>query len=268
MEPTMPRPALTERPGDTPLTTEITWIGHSTALIRTGDTWILTDPVLRGRTAHLRRRSPLLPEDWPARVDAILISHLHLDHCDLPTLRRLGRHVPIVVPAGAGAWLRKRGFRQIEELAIGDTLRVERVEVTAVPAMHSGHRVPFGPTTATVGYVVRGGHTTYFAGDTDLFDDMASIDPAIDAALIPVWGWGRTLGSGHLDPERAAEAVALLRPRLAIPIHWGTLHPIGTGIRDRRFLENPPHRFATLVRLTAPDVDVHIIEPGGRLEIS
>ncbi len=121
MEPTMPRPALTERPGDTPLTTEITWIGHSTALIRTGDTWILTDPVLRGRTAHLRRRSPLLPEDWPARVDAILISHLHLDHCDLPTLRRLGRHVPIVVPAGAGAWLRKRGFRQIEELAIGDT---------------------------------------------------------------------------------------------------------------------------------------------------
>lgn len=268
MEPPTIRYTALEHVGAPDATTEISWLGHSTVVIRTGETWILTDPVLRGRMAHLRRRSPLRREDWPDRVDAILLSHLHLDHCDLPTLRRLGRDIPIVAPVGAGAWLRRRGFRRVEELADGETISVERVEVTAVPATHSGRRIPFGPTTATVGHVVRGGHTTYFAGDTDLFDGMASIDPGIDAALIPVWGWGRTLGTGHLDPERAAQALALLRPRLAIPIHWGTFHPLGTGIRDRRFLEDPPHRFAALASQLAPEVDVRVIEPGWRLVMS
>lgn len=245
--------------------TEITWIGHSTVMIRTGETWILTDPVLRGRTAHLRRRVRLLPEDWPARVDVILLSHLHLDHCDLPTLKKLGRDIPIFAPVGAGAWLRKHGFRQVEELAVGASRQVEVATVTAVPAFHSGHRVPFGPTAATIGYLVEGRHTTYFAGDTDLFDGMAELGPDIDVALIPVWGWGRSLGPGHLDPERAALAAGLLQPRLAIPIHWGTLHPFGTGIRDRRFLEDPPHQFAARARETAPDVEVRILAPGGRV---
>lgn len=249
------------------LTTEITWLGHSTVMIRTGETWILTDPVLRGRMAHLRRRTRFLPEDWPARVDTILISHLHLDHCDLPSLRKLGTQIPIIAPIGAGDWLSKQGFTQVEELAVGMSRVVERVVITAVPATHSGHRVPFGPTAETLGYVVRGSHTTYFAGDTDLFEGMATIDPDIDVALIPVWGWGRTLGTGHLDPTRAAEALGLIQPRLAIPIHWGTFHPIGTGLRDRRFLDDPPNIFAQLARETAPDVEVRILPPGGRIVI-
>lgn len=245
-------------------TTEITWLGHSTVLIRTGDTWILTDPVSRCRTAHLRRQTPLLPQYWPKHIDATLISHLHLDHCDLPTLRKLGRDIPIIVPTGAGDWLRRRGFRRVEELAVGACRQVEVARVTAVPAIHSGRRVPFGPTAATVGYIIEGPHTTYFAGETDLFDGMAELG-ALDVALIPVWGWGRSLGPGHLNPDRAAQAVGLLRPTLALPIHWGTLHPFGTGIRDRRFLEDPPHQFAERAREEAPDVEVHILAPGGRI---
>ena len=248
--------------------TEITWLGHSTVLIRTGDTWILTDPVLRGRMAHLRRRLRLLPEDWPARVDAILISHLHLDHCDLPTLRRLGRDIPIVAPSGAGGGLQRRVFRQVEELEVGARREIEQVTIAAVPADHSGHRVPFGPTAAAVGYLIEGHHTTYFAGDTDIFEGMATLAPSIDVALIPVWGWGRSLGPGHLEPRSAAEALRIIRPRLAIPIHWGTFHPIGTGIRDRRFLVDPPHRFAEMASETAPDVEVRILPPGGQVVIT
>ena len=65
----------------------------------------------------------------------------------------------------------------------------------------------------------------YFAGDTDLFDDLAAIGP-LDLALVPVAGWGAKVGPGHLDPERAAEAVRLLKPKIAVPIHWGTFAPM------------------------------------------
>jgi L-ascorbate metabolism protein UlaG (beta-lactamase superfamily) len=133
--------------------------------------------------------------------------------------------------------------------------------------MHSGHRIPFGPTTETIGFVIEGSHTIYFAGDTDLFDDMATLGAEIDLGLIPVWGWGRTLGTGHLDPERAARAVGLIQPRLAVPIHWGTFHPYGTGLRDRRFLTEPARQFADFARDLAPDVHIHIAEPGDEIRL-
>ncbi|HEX5165759.1 MAG TPA: MBL fold metallo-hydrolase [Thermomicrobiales bacterium] len=247
--------------------TQVTWFGHSTVLIRMGETTILTDPLLRGRAAHLRRRVPLLEEDWPAAVDAILISHLHLDHCDLPTLRRLGRHIPLLVPVGAGTWLRGRGFTNVVELPVGADHVVESVVVTAVPAEHPGRRWPLRPDAETIGFLVRGPKTFYFAGDTELFDGMGSLGVELDVALIPVWGWGRSLGTGHMDPARAAEALRLQQPRIAIPIHWGTLHPYGTAIRDKRFLEDPPNQFAELARSIAPSVDVRIMQPGETIVI-
>src|SRR5262249_60752921 len=67
----------------------------------------------------------------------------------------------------------------------------------------------------------------YFAGDTDLFGGMQELAPGLDVALLPVAGWGPRVGSGHLDPQRAAETLRLLRPRVAIPIHWGTYRRLG-----------------------------------------
>ena len=106
-----------------------------------------------------------------------------------------------------------------------------------------------------MGYVVTGSRTVYFAGDTDLFEGMAALPGPIDVALLPVWGWGPTLGRGlHLDPHRAAEALRLIRPREAVPIHWGTYwpHALGRVYADR--LIDPPAAFAEYAAELAPDV--------------
>ena len=96
-----------------------------------------------------------------------------------------------------------------------------------MPAVHGGSRGRRGPEIEALGYVINGGgHRAYFAGDTDLFDGMADLG-ALDLALLPVAGWGPSVGPGHLDPARAARALTLLRPRAAVPIHWGTLYPMG-----------------------------------------
>jgi L-ascorbate metabolism protein UlaG (beta-lactamase superfamily) len=102
----------------------------------------------------------------------------------------------------------------------------------------------------------------YFAGDTDLFPEMAELAGKIDVALLPVWGWGRALGPGHLNPRRAAEALTLLRPSLAIPIHWGTFAAPRVRKRDPSFLVDPPHQFAEYAALLAPQVTVKILQPG------
>jgi L-ascorbate metabolism protein UlaG (beta-lactamase superfamily) len=123
-----------------------------------------------------------------------------------------------------------------------------------------------------MGHLLEGdGRTVYASGDTDLFDAMGSLgDRGLDVALLPVWGWGPNLGSGHLDPERAAQAVARLRPRVAVPVHWGTFAPAGStvaprlGRRMRRLLVEPPRSFAAHVAVRAPATTVLVTQPGGR----
>jgi len=110
--------------------------------------------------------------------------------------------------------------------------------------------------------LLHGEKSVYFAGDTDLFAGMADIHGALDVALLPVWGWGPTLGEGHLTPRRAAESLTMLRPRAAIPIHWGTFAPLGLGWLRPRFLTAPPYDFANHASNLAPDVSVHVVHPG------
>ena len=84
-----------------------------------------------------------------------------------------------------------------------------------------------------------GGRSVYFAGDTDVFEEMADLAP-VDVALLPIWGWGPSMGPGHMDPARAAEAARLLDARVAIPIHWGTYFPIHLGSGDARLHRHAP----------------------------
>jgi L-ascorbate metabolism protein UlaG (beta-lactamase superfamily) len=107
----------------------------------------------------------------------------------------------------------------------------------------------------------------YFAGDTDLHAGMAALKP-LDVALLPVWGWGPTLGPGHMDPLAAAQALAVLRPRIAVPIHWGTLFPIGLGRLRGSRLTDPPREFVREAAGLAPAVRVRVLEPGSTLALS
>ena len=234
---------------------ELDFIGHSALRIELDGIRLLTDPVTRGRVGPLRRVEPVPARDRLRDIDAVLISHLHWDHLDVPSLRDLGRMTPMIVPVGAGAWMAGIGFRDVRELAVGDSVDVGGVIVRGVPAVHSGYRPPLGPTGTPLGFVIRGTRSIYFAGDTDLFDAMGELGEPIDIALLPVWGWGPTLGRGlHLDPLRAAQALRLIRPRAAVPIHWGTYWPHALGRVFPERLVEPPAGFVEFAAELAPDV--------------
>jgi L-ascorbate metabolism protein UlaG (beta-lactamase superfamily) len=246
----------------------LTWLGHATVAVELAGARLITDPVLRGRVAHLRRLAPPPDPAAVAGADAVLVSHMHFDHLDVPSLRRLGRSVPLLVPRGAGRFLRRLGFTDVTELGEGDEVDVGRACVTAVRAEHDGRRRPLGPAATTLGFAIAGEKTVYFAGDTDIFAGMSRLAGRIDVALLPVWGWGPTLGPGHMDPAAAARAVALLRPRVAVPIHWGTLFPAGLErIRGNAALFEPPREFARLVGEGDGDVVVRVLAPGDSLDL-
>jgi L-ascorbate metabolism protein UlaG (beta-lactamase superfamily) len=271
----------------------IVFLGHATFLIELDGVRLLTDPLLRSGVAHLRRQVPPVDPSvlagWAgwAGPHAVLISHLHRDHLDLASLRLLGLDTPMLVPAGAGKWMRSRGFTSVTELSVGEVANVGALDVSAVEARHDGHRRrgPGALRAETLGYVVSGRRRVYFAGDTELFqgmsdlvgqltdettvrsptpgcEDMSEMSSRLDVALLPVAGWGPTLGPGHMGPLDAARAAGLLRPRVAIPMHWGTLLPIGAADRQRARLDDPPRVFAEHVASLAPSVEVRILMPG------
>lgn len=234
---------------------------------------VLTDPVLTNRVSALTRVVGSSTAADRADVDLVLLSHLHGDHLHLPSLRLLGPQTRVVVPRGAGDWLRAKGIRRVEELAPGEELTDGELRITGVRADHSGHRwgprSTRGPQAVAMGHLIEGGGATvYAAGDTDLFPGMGEL-PDLDVALLPVWGWGPTLGPGHLTPARAAQAVDLLRPRVAVPVHWGTLALAGLarapgrmGARMRRLLVDPPHEFAAAVTELGLATRVAVTPPG------
>jgi L-ascorbate metabolism protein UlaG (beta-lactamase superfamily) len=263
---------------------EVTWWGHATATVRDAGVTVLTDPLLVRRMAHLRRRRGELPPPSAAAADVVLVSHLHADHLHLGSLSRLPPHTRVLVPRGALRALprlrRLARLLRLEEVSAGDTVTVSgspgghaggrarggaggQLTVRAVPAAHDGRRLPCGPHHASaLGYVVEGTVRTYFAGDTGLFDGMAEAVGPVDVALLPVGGWGPWLGEGHLDAGRAAEALVRLRPRCAVPVHYGTYWPIGMdAVRPHEF-HSPGDEFARRAGQLAPEVTVHRLGHG------
>jgi len=244
----------------------IEYVGHATVFVDLDGVRLLTDPLLRNRVAHLRRASGVSARAQRG-VDAVLISHGHYDHLDLPSLEKLGKKLPIVVPRGLGGLLRKKRFESVLEIEAGENLAIGDVEIRAVRAEHDRSRGPFGASADPVGYIVSGSTSIYFAGDTDLFDEMADLGP-VDVALIPIWGWGPGLGGGHLDPGRAAQAVARIGPKVVVPIHWGTYFPIHLGLAGRPgFVDLPPVEFAAALKEHAPGVELRVLRVGEETEL-
>jgi L-ascorbate metabolism protein UlaG (beta-lactamase superfamily) len=239
----------------------VTYLGHSTTLVELDGIRLLTDPVLRRRVAHLLRATPV---PSVSETDAVLVSHGHLDHLDRASLRRLPRSAVLVVPSGLGRVVAALGFREVHEVESGDEVEVGPVVVQATPAEHGGRSTP-GRAAGAVGYALRGSGRVFFAGDTDLFEGMDGLVPDLDLALLPIWGWGPEIGPGHLDPARAAEAVARLRPRIAVPIHWGTLRPFYLSSRAP-FLREPAEAFVAAARERAPETRVEVLAAGESLD--
>jgi L-ascorbate metabolism protein UlaG (beta-lactamase superfamily) len=242
------------------------WFGHATVRLEMDGVRFLFDPLLVGGIGPVRRRGRS-PDLDVAPVDAVVVSHAHQDHLHLASLRRLDQGTIVVVPRGAGRLVRRAGFGDVREVDTGEATTIGDVTVRAVPAAHHGRRMPFGPDAPALGYVLDGEERVYFAGDTDLFPGMADIATDLDLAILPIGGWGPTLRSGHLDPQTAAAALRLLRPRVAVAVHWGTLWPVGMGrVRPYRF-EGPGQRFIEAARQTAPEVTIPPMRPGDSFEV-
>ncbi|MET7682136.1 MBL fold metallo-hydrolase [Streptomyces sp. NPDC005423] len=245
---------------------EITWWGHATCTVEDSGVRVLTDPLFARRLAHLRRRRGAVPPAVARRADLALVSHLHADHLHPPSLAALAPGTRLLVPRGARRAvpaLRRLRQLRIEEVAPGDETVVDGLRVRAVPARHDGRRLPVGPhRSPALGFVIEGEARTYFAGDTGLFEEMAAEVGPVDVALLPVGGWGPYLGEGHLDAGRAAEALARLDPRSAVPVHYGTYWPIGMdAVRPHEF-HAPGDEFVRRAAVLAPKVAVHRLGHG------
>lgn len=245
-----------------------TYVGHATVLIEVEGMRLLTDPLLRRRLGPLVRHGPMPAPEVTADLDAVLVSHLHHDHADLTSLRRLGAGTPMLVPSGSRRFFERHGFGAVTELAPGESHAVGQLEVVATDAVHPGGRRRFARHAEAIGFLVRGSSRVYFAGDTAFFAGMGEIDPDLDLALLPIWGWGPNVGEGHLDPAEAARAAAALSPRLAIPIHWGTFYPLGL---DRLYpgpLREPDREFAAHMRELAPHVETRVLSVGESVSLA
>jgi L-ascorbate metabolism protein UlaG (beta-lactamase superfamily) len=239
----------------------LTYVGHSTILVELDGLRLLTDPVLRPRVAHIVRGRGVAVPAALGGVDIVLISHMHLDHFDPASLRIIDGQFELIVPHGAGKAAARLGIGRIAELEVGKSLTVGGVAITATYAAHRRGRL-FDRRTDAIGYAIGGTQRIYFAGDTDLFPAMDELRGGLDVALLPVSGWGPKIGPGHLDHERAAQALQLLEPRVAVPIHWGTLYRIGLRRSHRLLADEAPKAFARAAARLAPEVDVRILQPG------
>jgi L-ascorbate metabolism protein UlaG (beta-lactamase superfamily) len=246
--------------------TRLRWFGHATVRLELSEGRFLFDPLLAGGIGPVRRRGKS-PDLDIGPVDAILVSHAHQDHLHLASLRQIDTSAVVVVPRGAGRLVRRLGFGDVRELDVDEATTVGEVRIRAVPAAHDGRRMPFGPMAPALGYVLDGEDRVYFAGDTDLFPGMADIASDLDLAILPIGGWGPTLRSGHLDPQTAAAALRLLRPRAAVAVHWGTLWPMGMGRVRRHRFHGPGEHFIEAARTTVPDVLIPRLLPGDTFDL-
>lgn len=242
----------------------LTYVGHGTVLVETGGARLLTDPLLRRSMGPLLRRGPLPAPEVTRDLDGILISHLHIDHLDVRSMRLLDRGVPVVVPWHGVKLMRRLGFADVHAIAPGETLELAGVPVEATAAFHGGKRYPVTREGHALGYMIGSAPRVYYAGDTGLFEGMAELGGRVDVALLPISGWGVTLPDDHLNPLTAARALVPLRPRVAVPVHYGVYYPPGMLALWRGRDIGPPRAFQRYAARLAPEVEVRIVPPGER----
>ncbi len=217
----------------------LTWLGHAAFLIRLGGQTILVDPFLGERASPVswagprRYAGPAITVDKLPPVDVLVISHNHYDHLDLRTIRQLpGKEkVRVIVPSGLGALLRASGFSDITELRWGDSLAMNGLKVTSVPAVHFSSRGMFDrDETLWSGYVFESPlKRVYFAGDTayhdTLFKQLRQTIGPVDVALVPIGAYEphNLMADVHTNPEQAVQLARDMGARVLVGMHWGSI---------------------------------------------
>ncbi|WP_306316380.1 MULTISPECIES: MBL fold metallo-hydrolase [unclassified Streptomyces] len=229
-------PKLPFAPGPLPdvdaRTVAVTWVGHASWIVRIGGLTVLTDPVWSRKILGTPARVTPAGVAWTALppVDAVVISHNHYDHLDWPTVKRLPRDTPVLVPAGLARWFTRRGFTHVTELDWWEAAELKGVRFDFVPAHHWSKR-SLVDTCRTLwgGWVLTDpeGQRLYFAGDTGYghwFSQIGRRYPGIDLALLPIGAYDPRwwLKDVHCDPEDAVRAARDVGARRMAPMHWAT----------------------------------------------
>lgn len=222
----------------------ITFVGHVTFLIRVGGVAVLTDPVWSehagpfGRLGPKRARPPALAFEALPKLDAVLVSHGHYDHMDLPTLKRLSG-TPLVAGLGNKPFLERRGVRLVHELDWWQSVEVGDARITFVPAQHWSSRTLFDRnTTLWGGFVIEaGGGSVYFCGDAGYsphFREIAARFPNLSVALLPIGAYEPRwfMEPQHMNPADAVQAHADLTPGASVAMHFGSFRLTPEGIAD------------------------------------
>ena len=213
----------------------VTWMGHSTSLVEIDGARFLLDPVWSERPTPLngvgpaRWYPPVIALDQLPHIDAVLISHDHYDHLDMPTVVALAQTgTTFIVPLGIGAHLEYWGVPadRIVELDWWQRTHVAGVEIVSTPARHASGRVLFDKdATLWNGFAILGNaHRVYYSGDTGLFPAMREIGEKLgpfDCTMIEIGQYHRAWPDWHIGPEQAVQAHALVRGRVFLPVHWG-----------------------------------------------
>ena len=247
----------------------ITWIGHSTMLVRMDGVTFLTDPVFSERASPVSFAGPkrLVPPGVPLEelppIDFALVSHNHYDHADAPSIEALaGRGTRFIVPLGLGWLVRDRGGETIE-LDWWQSTRVGDARVHCVPAQHfSGRSIADGDRALWAGWVVEGPtRRFYHAGDTGYFKGFADIGKRlgpIDLAAIPIGAYAppSIMRSVHLNPEEAIQAAVDLGATRVIGMHFGTFDLTNEPA------DEPPRRFHAAAARLGLDEQAWILNVG------
>jgi L-ascorbate metabolism protein UlaG (beta-lactamase superfamily) len=222
-----------------------TWLGHATVLFNLLGSRVLTDPALESRIGIGRGRAKLgprrlvqpalRPRELPP-LDLLLLSHAHMDHTDLGTLRALPRDLPVLVQRGNRDLVRR--FRNVTELEWGQAVEIAGLEVESFPVRHWGARMVTDNHRGYGGYLVRkAGRTVAFAGDTAYTDLLARLRDRgpIDLAILPIGAYDPWIYN-HASPEEAWRMFRDLGAHYLLPVHHSTFR------LSREPLEEPIRR--------------------------
>jgi L-ascorbate metabolism protein UlaG (beta-lactamase superfamily) len=286
--PTLPVPVVAAEPPATPDPDGlyVTWYGHSAALIEIDGRRVLFDPIWGDRCSPSRlvgpRRlhPPPVPLDALPALDAIVISHDHYDHLDLPTVRTLAatREAPFLVPLGVGAHLRRWGVPgdRIVELDWEEEVEIAGLTFTATAARHFSGRALTRNTTLWASWVLAGrdpgpgpdgrdggrGRRVFYTGDSGYFDGYAAIGAAhgpFDVTLMQIGAYGAGWPDIHMTPEEGAAAHLDLGGTLLIPLHWATFN---LALHDWAEPADRAWREAK-----ARDIQLAVPRPGERVDV-